>query len=147
MIKAVVFDLWGTILDVENDLTPFADAEEILATLKRTGFKIGLLSNASRSAQEDLEKHGLLPYFDATVFAYDMRSRKPLPETFEAVLEALEVAPAEAVMVGDGLDNDIQGALAVGMPAVFVNRNGLETSILSVKSLADLPSALDKISS
>jgi len=37
----------------------------------------------------------------------------------------LEVAPGEAAMVGDTLEDDIEGALALGMRAVLVDRLGL----------------------
>ena len=40
------------------------------------------------------------------------------------MLELLEVDAAEAVMVGDTVEDDINGALAVGMRAVLVDRHG-----------------------
>jgi FMN phosphatase YigB (HAD superfamily) len=40
------------------------------------------------------------------------------------MLELLEVAAADAVMVGDTVEDDVEGALAVGMRAVLVDREG-----------------------
>ena len=40
------------------------------------------------------------------------------------MLELLDVDAGEAVMVGDTLEDDIEGARAVGMRAVLVDRDG-----------------------
>ena len=40
------------------------------------------------------------------------------------MLELLGVTPAEAAMVGDTLEDDVEGAIAVGMRAVLVDREG-----------------------
>jgi FMN phosphatase YigB (HAD superfamily) len=45
---------------------------------------------------------------------------KPNPSAFEMILDKLGVRAAEAVMVGDSWERDIQGALEVGMQAVWV---------------------------
>jgi FMN phosphatase YigB (HAD superfamily) len=43
---------------------------------------------------------------------------------FAAALRALSAEPGDAVMVGDSLPNDVDGALAAGLRAVWVNRAG-----------------------
>jgi putative hydrolase of the HAD superfamily len=48
---------------------------------------------------------------------------KPHPSIFEAGLKLLDVAPSEAMMVGDSFKQDIEGARRVGMHAVLVNRS------------------------
>jgi putative hydrolase of the HAD superfamily len=50
---------------------------------------------------------------------------KPHPTIFLAVLERLGAAPAEAAMVGDSLEDDLEGARALGMRAFLVDREGL----------------------
>ncbi len=49
---------------------------------------------------------------------------KPHESIFRDLLALLDVAAAEAVMVGDSLEDDIDGARAVGMRAVLVDRDG-----------------------
>ena len=49
---------------------------------------------------------------------------KPHPSIFRTALRLLQVRPEEAVMVGDNLKQDIEGALNVGMGAVLVCRSG-----------------------
>ena len=49
---------------------------------------------------------------------------KPHEAIFRRMLELLGVAPAEAAMVGDSPEDDIDGALAVGMRALLLDREG-----------------------
>ena len=49
---------------------------------------------------------------------------KPSPLIFAAALELLEVEAANAVMVGDSLEDDVEGAQACGMRAILIDRAG-----------------------
>ena len=49
---------------------------------------------------------------------------KPSPTIFRAVLELLRVEPSAAVMVGDSLADDVDGAQAIGMRAFLIDREG-----------------------
>ena len=49
---------------------------------------------------------------------------KPSPSIFLAVLELLDVEPAAAVMVGDSLLDDVEGARALGIRAFLIDREG-----------------------
>jgi FMN phosphatase YigB (HAD superfamily) len=73
---------------------------------------------------------------------------KPHPSIFEAGLKLLDVAAPDAVMVGDSLKQDIEGARRVGMQAVLVNRSS-ELSVRTeidgvpvIRTLTDLPALL-----
>ncbi len=59
---------------------------------------------------------------------------KPHPSIFESALAQVGVAPADAVMVGDSLAHDIEGARQLGMRAVLVSRSGQ-----SVECPSDVP--------
>jgi len=45
------------------------------------------------------------------------------------MLEVLDVRPAEAAMVGDTVEDDVEGARAVGMQAVLLDRDGRHPEI------------------
>ncbi len=47
---------------------------------------------------------------------------KPHAAIFRRMLELLGAEPAEAVMVGDTFEDDVEGALAIGMQAILVDR-------------------------
>ncbi len=102
----------------------FPDALATLSELRRRGFLLGIVTNRLWGGQafyEDLEAIGLLEYFDLASIAIsgDMGIRKPNPQIFLSVLDALGVAPQEAAMVGDSLSADILGAQPLGICAIW----------------------------
>jgi putative hydrolase of the HAD superfamily len=67
---------------------------------------------------------------------------KPSPTIFMAVLEELGVAPEAAVMVGDSLQDDIEGARALGMRAFLVDREGHTGVEDAIPTLLALPALI-----
>ena len=59
------------------------------------------------------------------------------------MLELLDVGADEAVMVGDTIDDDIEGARAIGMRAVLLDREGRYPDVDGrLDDLRELPAAL-----
>jgi len=84
----------------------------------RPAFKTGILSNAwSDGRQIIAEKFGLRDAVDDIVISAEAKVAKPDGRIFALALARLGVQPAEAVFVDDFARN-IEGARAVGMPAV-----------------------------
>jgi putative hydrolase of the HAD superfamily len=68
---------------------------------------------------------------------------KPHPTIFQAALDALEVDARDAVMVGDSLEEDIEGARALGMDAILVDRDERHPDVEQrLTDLYGLPAAL-----
>ncbi len=68
---------------------------------------------------------------------------KPAPEVFWTALRAVDVAPRDAVMVGDSSEDDVAGALAIGCGAILLDRSGRNgRPVATIRSLAELPAAL-----
>jgi putative hydrolase of the HAD superfamily len=61
---------------------------------------------------------GIAQRIDFAVFSSEVGKRKPHPAIFERALDALGVAPGEAMFVGDRLYEDVRGANEVGMTSV-----------------------------
>jgi putative hydrolase of the HAD superfamily len=119
----------------------YDDALPVLADLRERGLKIGLLSNSSRDLDEFVEHHGLVA--DAVLTSHVHGKTKPHEMIFRAMLDLLAVAPPEAAMVGDTIEDDVEGALAVGMRAVLLDREGLYPEIEHrLDDLRGLPAAL-----
>ena len=119
----------------------YDDALPVLAELRRLELKIGLVSNSARDVRAFAEHHGL--DIDAGISSFHHGKTKPHASIFRAVLDLLEVAPDEAAMVGDALEEDIEGARAIGMQAVLVDRLGRYPDFEPrVPDLAALPRAL-----
>jgi putative hydrolase of the HAD superfamily len=101
-----------------------------------------LISNSHRclaSFQTHFDLQGL---FAATVSSVEHGYMKPHPSIFEAALRAARVEAAEAVMVGDSLAHDIDGATRLGMRGVLVARSGPVTAppdVPVIRSLRELP--------
>ena len=64
---------------------------------------------------------GIAHYFDGVILSEDIGVNKPHPAIFEHALRVAGVAAHQALMIGDNLEADIQGAHQVGMEQVFYN--------------------------
>jgi HAD superfamily hydrolase (TIGR01509 family) len=100
--------------DLYDDVTATLDG------IREAGLGIGLVSNSARDVVEFARHHGL--EVDAGISSFHHGHTKPHASIFRAVLDLLGVAPAEAVMVGDTIADDIEGALAIGMRAILLDR-------------------------
>jgi putative hydrolase of the HAD superfamily len=130
--------------------TVFADARETLGVLRERGYRLGLLSNTWWAAEwhnADLAAHGLAGMLDELVYTSDLPHSKPHPSVFRQIAARLGVPPDACVMIGDRQIDDVEGALAVGMRAIWRrNDSGFPTSNATpdatVDALAELPSLL-----
>ena len=100
----------------------YEDTIPVLGELRAAGLKIGLVSNSARDVRAFAAHHAL--DIDAGISSFHHGKTKPHASIFRAVLELLEVAPEDAAMVGDTVEDDINGALALGMRAILVDRHG-----------------------
>lgn len=75
--------------------------------------------------QAALACHGLAGHFAHVVTSEHCRAYKPDPRPFREALSALGLAPEEVLHVGDSWTSDVQGAGALGLPVLWVNRKGL----------------------
>jgi len=99
------------------------DAQPVLEDLRaRPGLGLALVSNAS-SAAEGLFGHlGLAPYFDATAWSFKVGKAKPEAAIYLEACDALRVSPHACLFVGDGNSRELEGARALGMTAVRIER-------------------------
>lgn len=95
---------------------------ETLAALRAQGLRLGVVSNWDTRLPEVLDRLGLAPFFDALVYSSAVGAEKPDRRIFEAALRDLGVLSCEALHVGDGRLEDVEGAQAVGMQALHLTR-------------------------
>jgi len=144
---ALIAALDGYARAVAGWCTVFPDTRETLTTLRERGYRLGLLSNTWWAAEwhnADLAAHGLAGLLDELVYTSDLPHSKPHPSVFREVASRLGVVPAACVMIGDRQIDDVQGARAVGMRAIWRrNDSGFPTSDVTpdatVDALAELP--------
>lgn len=107
-----------------------AGVADALRALRASGMKLGIVTGARRTSLAPLERDGLLDLADAVVTGEDVARRKPDPEGLTACAAALEVAPQDAVYVGD-TPLDVRAARAAGMFAVAVLSGAGDSALLS----------------
>lgn len=121
----------GSYLDFWSPHT-YADpqAREVLAELRDSGFRVGVLSNTmwpSAHHREVFQRDELDDLIDAAFYTSEMSVAKPHADAFTAVLDALGVAAHESVFVGDRLWDDIAGASRVGMRTILIPHSRVPT--------------------
>ena len=126
------------------------DVRESLPVLAER-YRLGVLANQETWIRETMRRDGIEGYFDVWAVSAEVGAEKPDPAIFRYALQAAGIAPNQAVMVGDRLDNDIRAARDHGMRTVWVLRGEappepteeqLAVPDASVSSLAELADAL-----
>jgi putative hydrolase of the HAD superfamily len=105
-----------------NNFDLYEDALPVLEELRRYGLKLALVSNTSRNLAEFISHHAL--DVDLAISSREHGRTKPHPTIFKAALDRLEVGAEDAAMVGDSPQDDIEGARALGMRALLLDREG-----------------------
>lgn len=104
----------------------FPDALDLLERLRARGVPLGLVTNGDARQQRDkIEWHGLGRFFDAIVVEGEFGAGKPDEVVYRAALDGLGVRPADAWMVGDHLEFDVDGPQRLGLQGVWLDREGL----------------------
>ncbi|GIW13218.1 MAG: hypothetical protein KatS3mg062_0657 [Tepidiforma sp.] len=106
----------------EGGKLAYPDARPTLETLRQRGFRLAIVTNRAFGGERfraDLRDAGLDIGWDAIAVSVEVGYLKPHPRLFFAALEALQIHPAEAVMVGNSLAEDIAGAQRLGMRAAW----------------------------
>jgi putative hydrolase of the HAD superfamily len=108
-------------LDLVGSLVP--GTPETLRWCKAKGLTVALVTNTlSRGDEEvrrDWERFGLADCIDHIVSSHSAGWQKPHAEIFRRALQLSGCAPADAVMVGDRLRQDVWGAKQLGMRAIW----------------------------
>jgi HAD superfamily hydrolase (TIGR01549 family) len=119
----------------------YEDTLPTLEVLRAAHLRIGLISNGQRDLDEFARHHAL--DVDACIGSASHGRVKPHRSIFDAALAALDARPDEAAMVGDSYADDIEGARALGIRAILLDRDGLhEDEPDRIDTLFALPAAL-----
>jgi putative hydrolase of the HAD superfamily len=128
---------WG----VSENFELYEDVLPVLDELHRSELRIAVVSNGIRDLTEFVAHHRL--DVDAIVDSRSHGRVKPHPTIFQSALERLHVDAGDAVMVGDSIVEDIEGARALGMRAILIDRENQHVEIEErLTDLYGLPAAL-----
>jgi HAD superfamily hydrolase (TIGR01549 family) len=110
----------------------FTGVPETLKKLKTMNLQLGLCTiSGEKVTRYILERFNLEHFFDAVITRDSVREIKPHPEQLQAALNALQVKPHEAVLVGDSI-KDVACALQLNVIAV-----GVTTGLSSIEKLTN----------
>ena len=118
-VDEVVNDLVTVHLD---NVVLYPDTIQVLSQLKSVGIKLGIISNASSWSEMVLDSVGIRPYFDSIVLSYKYGIVKPTPAIYLQGLMELGLDSQFCCFVGDGGDNEMEGAKNVGLTTILVDR-------------------------
>jgi putative hydrolase of the HAD superfamily len=96
-------------------------AAELLTAVRRHAHVAIVTNNLLEEQQDKLQYCGLAPMVDSLIASEDVGFSKPDPEIFRIALERAGVTADRAVMLGDSWRNDVAGAHAAGIRAVWFN--------------------------
>ena len=120
-----------------------AELEEVLKYLS-TKYELVVLTNWFGWQQEKrLQKYGIYKYFK-NVYGADKFKIKPNKEAYEIAVG--DNKPNECIMIGDGIQNDVEGAIQNGLNAILFNPNYNEqkekNNYKTIKNFNELKSIL-----
>ena len=119
----------------------YEDALPVFDELRAQGLRIGLVSNTGRDLDAFAAHHGFA--VDGTISSRTHGRMKPHPSIFEALLARIGVEAQAAAMVGDSLEDDVEGARTAGIRAFLLDRNGRHLDVEDrLPDLYALPAAL-----
>lgn len=117
----------------------FPDVLPALRELRDRSLRLVVVSNWDCSLPEWLDRAGIGELIDGAASSAVVGEAKPAPAVFEAGLRLAGCDAAEALFVGDSVENDVLGARAAGLRAVLVQRDGdPPPGVETVRSLAEL---------
>jgi putative hydrolase of the HAD superfamily len=102
----------------------FPEAYDTLVELKRRGLLVAAVSNWVWNLPELLHALDLVKHFDVIAASARIGYEKPHRRIFEWALEQVGVPAASVIHVGDHLEADVNGARAVGITPVLIDRYG-----------------------
>ncbi len=119
----------------------FDGAIEILDYLNQK-YTLHIITNGFEEIQtKKMVNSKIYHYFEKVITSESVGVKKPNPKVFKHALEIANANIDQAIMIGDSIEADINGALGVGMKAIHCN---FDTSLvpnnlfISVSSLLEI---------
>ncbi len=141
-----LYDRLRNFQETVQDVVP-EDVAPTLETLRRRGYRLGLLTNRREPLNGYLEDIGLAPHLDFALVAGEMGVWKPAKEAFLKAAEAAGVPPERAAYVGDNYYADVLGARRAGLKPVLVDPAGLfpDAEVPVIRRIGELPAVLERL--
>jgi len=110
-------------------LGPDTSVVHTLVSLRSSGYRLGILSDASAEIAAAWPTNPLASVVDAVVFSYVAGCTKPDQRLYARIGDELGVPAHETLYCGDGGGDELRGARDAGMSAVAVHRRGVADAL------------------
>ncbi len=108
-----------------DSVRAYPGALEALATLRKRGVKLALITNGSTLVQRPkISRMNLEKYFDHIQVEEEFGAGKPEPGVYLHALERLGVDAANAWMVGDNLEWEVAAPQRLGIVGIWIDAEG-----------------------
>lgn len=106
----------------DRPILPVPGMEELVRELKKNGYGIYLLSNASMRQPVYWQNVPVSEVFDGTLISANVHLVKPQPEIYELLCSRFFLKKEECVFIDDSTPN-AEGAFFTGMPAIVFHND------------------------
>lgn len=140
-------ELFGIYLAAyEKHWQAYPDAVACVQRALDAGLRVGVLTNGRADMQAGKMKAGGVDLPGVELIAtVDLGTPKPDPRAYEAGCAALGLDAADTVMVGDNWPNDVAGARAAGLRAVYIPRDNLQDPSTPPEAADETITSLDEL--
>lgn len=123
--------------------TPYPKAIEVLRILKKK-YKLGMITNGVGMTQRmKIAKLGCEPFMDLILVSGEEGIHKPDSRIFIKALDLLHVSARETAFIGDSLQFDMEGSIAVGMTPIWIYPDPSKTTELPVNRIYKIEDLLE----
>ena len=125
----------------------FDDVPATMAALNAAGYRLAIVSNYEAWLEDLLVEVGLDGSFPVRVISGLEGIEKPDPRIYALALERLDLAPDQAVFVGDNPEFDVDPSASMGMATVLIDRRDRYPDHAGVRitDLRQLPAHLETL--
>lgn len=124
-------EIWRAFSDAMDDgfgqpgtIRPYPETVEVLESLRKQGYRLGIISNWGWNLQDRVLQAGLDGYFEVVWASAYAGCNKPHPGIFEQGLTLMAVPAHHTFYVGDSYRHDVGGARAAGLDVALLDRDG-----------------------
>jgi REG-2-like HAD superfamily hydrolase len=122
----------------------YPDVIPALSALKEKDIQLAVLSNWQKGLEKFIIELGIRDYFTHIIASAEVGFQKPDPAIFAETVRRLDVQIPNIMHIGDSPVDDIQGAQAVGIKSILIDRDE-QSEEVNAKIIHDLSEILDLI--
>ena len=120
----------------------FPETLKVLNRLREEDYLIGIISNLSSAYKKPFFTLGLNQLVDYYIFSCEAGIKKPDKKIFKLMISALNIRSENALMIGDSLTSDYQGARNAGLNALLLDRENKSDQKEKIANLQEVFSFL-----